>query len=83
MRRPDLGGDEHLVARQTGGAQPFAYLALVVVHLRGVDMPIAEPQRLLDDAGAGASAQIPGAETGKRDAGAFGFDGGSSHPFTS
>ena len=76
MRRPDLGGDEHLVARHAGGAQPLAHLALVVVHLRGVDVAVAEPQRLLDHARAGASAQIPGAETDERDAGAFGFDGG-------
>ena len=70
MRRPDLGDDEHLVALDAGGAQPLPDLALVVVHLGGVDVAIAEPQRLLDDARAGAPAQVPGAETDERDAGA-------------
>ena len=66
MRRPHLGGDEHLVARDARGAQRLADLALVVVHLRRVDVAIAEPQRLLDDARAGAPAQLPGAETDQR-----------------
>ena len=74
MARPDFGGDEHVVALDARGAQAFADLALVVVHLRGVDVAIAEPQRLLDDAGAGAAAQFPGAEPEQRNPRAIGLD---------
>ena len=74
MRRPDLGGDEHVVALDAGCAQSFADLALVVVHLRGIDVAVAKPQRLLDDPRAGATAQIPGAEPDQRNAGAMRFD---------
>ena len=62
MIGPDFCGDEHLVARHAGGAQPLADLALVLVDLRGVEVAIAEPQRLLDQPRADASAQLPGAE---------------------
>ena len=74
MRGPDLGGDEHLLALDARGAQPLADFALVVVHLRGIDVAVAEPQRLLDQPCAGAPAQVPGAETDQRDARAMGFD---------
>ena len=74
MRRPHLGGDEHLVTLHAGGAQPLPDLALVAVHLRGVDVAIAEPQRLLDHAHAGLPAQVPGAETNQRNSRTIGFD---------
>jgi hypothetical protein len=74
MRRPYLRGDEHLVAGNAGRAHAFADLALVVVHLRGVDVAVAKAQRLLDQAGAAATTQVPGAETDHRDARAMGFD---------
>ena len=74
MRGPDLGGEEYLVALHAGGAQALADLALVLVDLRGVDVAIAEPQRLLDDARAGASAQFPGAQPDRRDFCAVGLD---------
>ena len=74
MGGPDLGGDEDLVALDAGGAQALADLALVLVDLRGVDVAIAEPQRLLDQPRAGASAQFPGAEPDRRDSGAIGLD---------
>ena len=56
MARPDFRGHEHVVALGARGAKAFANLALVFVELRGIDVAIAEPQRLLDDAGAGAAA---------------------------
>ena len=82
---PDFCGDEHLVAGNAGGAQRSADLALVLVDLRGVDMAIAEPQRLLDQPRAGPPAQLPGAEPDRRDFCVFCFDelhrwlSGSSH----
>src|SRR6476620_5264243 len=48
VRRPYLRGDERLIACQAGGTQALADLALVVVPFRGVDMAIAQAQRLLD-----------------------------------
>src|SRR6185295_14461482 len=56
------------------GAQPLADLAFVLVHLRSVDVTIAEPQRLLHDPRADASAQIPGAQPDRRNSCAIGFD---------
>jgi hypothetical protein len=48
----DLGGDEHILARNAGRCeafpQPFADPLLVLVALCGVDMPIAQFQRCLD-----------------------------------
>jgi hypothetical protein len=74
VRGPHLRGDEHRVAFQPGGAQPLSHLALVIIKLGGVDVTVAEPQRLLDDARTGAPAQLPGAETDERDAGAVRLD---------
>ena len=48
VARPDLGGDEDLVARHARGAKPLAHRLLVAVHRRGVDVPVAEPHRLVD-----------------------------------
>src|SRR6516165_8761997 len=62
MGLPHLGGDEHVAAPEARGAQRLADLALVVVHLGGVDVAVAEAERLLDRARAGAPAQVPGAE---------------------
>src|SRR5262249_56508764 len=70
MRRPDFGGDKHVAALDAGGMQSLAHFALVVVHLRGVDMPVTKPQCRLDHAGAGAPAQIPGAKPKERNLGA-------------
>ncbi len=74
MRGPDLGGEEDLIALDARKAQALADLAFVVVHLRGVDVAIAEPQCLLDETRAGASAQFPGAQPDRRDFCAIGFD---------
>ena len=74
MRRPDLGGDEDLVTSDIGGAQSFSHLAFVVVKLGGIDVAIAELQRLLYDTRTGAPAQLPGAEPNEGNAGAVRFD---------
>src|SRR5262249_121021 len=74
MRWPDLGGDEHRVALDVGRAQALTHLALIVVHLSGVDVAIAEPQRLLGEPRAGAPAQVPGPETDERNPGGLGLD---------
>src|SRR5262245_2708320 len=62
VRRPYLGGDEDFLARDARGAQPLPYFAFVVVKLGGIDVAVAEPQRLLDDACTGAPTQFPGTE---------------------
>src|SRR5262249_27762251 len=74
MRRPHLGNDEYVVARHARSAQPLAHLTLVVVHLGGVDVAIAEPKRLLHNACTRAPAQIPGAEPQQRNACALRLD---------
>ena len=61
MGGPDLGRHEYLVAPDPRGAQALADLALVLIDLRGVDVAITEPQRLLDQTRAGSPAQLPGA----------------------
>ena len=55
-------------------AQALADLAFVLVDLRGVDVAIAELDRLLDQPRAGSPAQLPGAEPDRRDFCAIGFD---------
>src|ERR1700730_2071938 len=74
MRGPDLGGHEHIIALDAGGAHAVADFALVLVDLRGVDVSIAKLERLLDQPCAGAAAQLPGAEPDRRDFCAVGFD---------
>ena len=76
MRRPDFRGHEHLLAPDAGGVQPLAHLAFVIVHLGGVDVTVAEAQRLLDDPRTCASPQLPGAQPDERNTGALRFDGG-------
>src|SRR6185437_6644728 len=65
QRRLYLGGDHHLVAL-AGGAHALAHFPLIIVHLRGVDVAVADADRLLDQPRAIASAQRPGAETDQR-----------------
>ena len=74
MVGPDFRGDEDLAAFHSGGAQPLAHVALVIVHFRGVDVAIAEPQSLFDHARAGAPAQLPGAKPEQRNFRAVGLD---------
>src|SRR6185437_2772411 len=71
---PDLGGHENGIAPHAGSAQAVAHLALVLIGLRSIEMAIAEPQRLLNNAGAGAPAQFPCAQADRGDFGAVGFD---------
>ena len=66
MIGPNFGRDKNFAALDAGRAQALADIALVVIHLGGVDMPVAEAQRLLDDARAGAAAQFPGAKPDQR-----------------
>ena len=72
MRRPNFRRHEQVGAVDAGGAQAVADVALVVVYFRGIDMAIAEPQRLFDHTRAGSPAQFPGAEPEQRNFGAVG-----------
>src|SRR6266851_1947361 len=74
MGGPDLGRDEHIVASHSRSAQALANLAFVLIDLRGVDVAIAEPQRLLDQTCAGSPPQLPGAEPDRGNFGAVGLD---------
>jgi hypothetical protein len=62
VRGPHFCGDEHLVAGNAGAAQSLAHFQLIVVHLGGIDMAIAEAQRLRDETRAAFPAQFPCAE---------------------
>ena len=70
----DFGHDENLLALDAGCTHALADLAFVPVHLRGVEMPIAELDRLFDDPHTVAPVQSPGAKAHGRNAAAFGFD---------
>src|SRR6266436_5765209 len=74
MGGPDLGRDEHIVASHSRSAQALANLAFVLIDLRGVDVAIAEPQRLLDQTRAASPPQLPGAAPDRGHFGAVGFD---------
>src|SRR6516225_1233466 len=74
MRRPDFGRQKDIAALDAGGMQALAYFTLIIVHLRGVDVAVAEPQRLFHHANASPPAQIPGAEPNERDLGAVRSD---------
>src|SRR5438445_747470 len=74
MGGPDLGRDEHIVASHSRSAQALANLAFVLIDLRGVDVAVAEPQRLLDQTRAGSPPQLPGAEPDRGNFGAVGLD---------
>src|SRR5215204_5852087 len=45
-RVAELAGDEDVAAVEAGSADSFADLSLVGVHLRGVDVPVADPEGL-------------------------------------
>jgi hypothetical protein len=75
MRRPDFRGDKYLVTLDARRANALPHLPLVVVHFRGVDVPVAEAQSLFNHARANASAQVPSAEAEQRDARAFSLYG--------
>src|SRR5260370_40833668 len=72
MRWPHFGGYEHVAALDARSVQALASFALIVVHFRGVDVAIAEPQSRFNDAGTGAAAQVPGSKPNERDLGVVG-----------
>src|SRR6516225_9866181 len=72
MRRPDFRRYENIAALDARLVQSFADLPLIVVHFRRVDVTIAEPQRLFDEASTSAPAQLPSAQTQERDSDAIG-----------
>src|SRR5215472_13094340 len=74
MRRPDFRRYENIAALDARRVQSFADLPLIVVHFRRVDVTIAEPQRLLDEASTTAPAQLPSPEAQEGNAGAIGGD---------
>src|SRR5699024_10033598 len=45
----ELGGDPEIVARQAGCGDRAAHALLVAVHLRGVEVPVTDLQRIGDD----------------------------------
>src|SRR6185369_12950091 len=49
-------------------------LSFIVVHLRRIDMPVADADRLFGQPRAVASSQGPGAKADNRDAETFGLD---------
>ena len=63
-----------IVAVDAGSAQAVANLAFVLIDLSGIDMAIAEPERLLDQTRAGPPAQFPRAEPDRRNSCAVGFN---------
>src|SRR5580692_1299913 len=71
---PNFCGDEDVLARHAGGAEAFADFALVAVVLRGIEMPVTEMQRRLDQLDAQIVLQRHGAEPDHRDSGAMTFD---------
>src|SRR6516165_4219758 len=79
MILPHLGGDEDVLAFDAGRAQPLPDFALIAIHLGGVDMAIAKPQRLLDDTRTRPPAQVPRAETDRGNARAVRLDIGRHH----
>ncbi len=67
-----------------GGADALTDLALVAVHLRGVEMPIAKTDRLLDRARTFTTAGVPRCRDRGSEYGAFGVEkqhGPSGIPF--
>src|SRR5258705_13096384 len=74
MSGPDLGRHEHFISPDPRRTQALADLAFVIIGLRGIDVTIAEPDGLLDQACAGSPAQLPGPEPDRRDFCAVGFN---------
>ena len=59
---------------QAGGRHSLPDLSFIVVHLRRIDMPVADADRLFGQPRAVASSQGPGAKADNRDAETFGLD---------
>ena len=60
---PDFCRDMKIAARDAGGRDGRADRLLVAVHFRGVDVPVAEPERALHRRAAGIALHAKGAET--------------------
>jgi len=71
---PDLCGEEDVLALEPRGAHAFADLALIAVHLCGIEMAITEMQRRLDQFDAEIFLERQGAEAGDGNARAVTFD---------
>ena len=59
---PDLRGEEELLARDPAGGEPAPDLTFVAVGARGVDVPVADRERVLDRLLALGPLDLPGAE---------------------
>ena len=66
----ELGGDVELVAGDAGGGDRLADALLVLVHLRGVDVAVADLERLGDDLGGVLRRDLEDAEAELGDLGA-------------
>jgi len=73
---PYLGDEKNLLALDPGGGEPLPDLALIAVHLRGIEMAIAVPQRRADDIDAGCVPELHGSQSKDRDGGAGGASDG-------
>src|SRR5579875_894500 len=62
-----LGGEVHLVPRQAGGSDRLPDAALVAVPLRGVDVAVADVQRLADHLRGDLLRNLPAAKAELRD----------------
>jgi hypothetical protein len=71
---PDLCRHMQLVARDAACGNRSADLLLIGVHLRGVEMAIAERKRALDRGAAGIALHAEGAEAEPRHSDALGFE---------
>ena len=69
---PHLGGDEDVLARQPGAADPLSYLGLVVVERCGVDVAIADLDRRRDRLGCFLTRDLIDTESDLRDGVAVG-----------
>ena len=59
----DLGGEENLLARDSGGVERGSNLGLVAVHLRGVDMAVPDLEGAADGVVGVLGGDCIGAET--------------------
>src|SRR5262249_4087707 len=73
QRRLHLGRD-HDLRSQAGGLHPLPDLSFIIVHLRRIDMPVADADCLFGQPRAVASSQRPRAEAYDRNAETFGLD---------
>src|SRR5580658_837361 len=74
ISRRELGGDEDRVARNARIADGAPDLVLVAVHLRRVDVAVAELERFAHALIAAASRELPGAEPDRRHARSLDLD---------